>query len=127
MRRRPAAIATILLLAATAAAATARAQDGVATKDGYTGDWRQGKREGHGVQIVPSPRASEMPGYRDGPPKFSPGRYDGEWKDDRPDGQGSYTLPDSGRTVSGTWHRGCFDDGNDRIALRTPRASCGFR
>ena len=54
-------------------------------------------------------------------------RYEGEWLDSKPSGQGVYT--DAADAVfSGTWSAGCFRDGSRKQAISgTTPADCGFQ
>ncbi|GMG16640.1 unnamed protein product [Phytophthora fragariaefolia] len=55
----------------------------------YSGEWRDGCREGVGDAV-----------FADG------SRYSGQWKDDLQDGEGTFTSTQGDRYV-GQWHRGC--------------------
>ncbi|POM81354.1 Hypothetical protein PHPALM_689 [Phytophthora palmivora] len=55
----------------------------------YSGEWRDGCREGLGDAI-----------FADG------SRYSGQWKDDLQDGEGTYSSTQGDQYV-GQWHRGC--------------------
>ena len=54
----------------------------------YEGEWKNGKRHGHGMWTKPNGLT-----------------YVGEWKDDKPNGQGTLTLP-NGRKHKGEWKDG---------------------
>ena len=52
-------------------------------------------------------------------------RYEGEWLDSKPNGEGVYT--DAADAVfSGTWSAGCFRDGNRKLAVSATAKDCGF-
>ena len=75
----------------------------------YEGEYRAGKRSGHGVFTSLS-----EPRYR----------FDGEWRDDSPNGQGTATL-DTGQSISGNWSNGCLSLGNNAWAYATvPPEAC---
>lgn len=79
-----------------------------ANGDRYEGDWFEGLRTGRGTMV-----------WADG------ARYEGGWLDGRPNGQGTYT--DAADAVfSGTWSRGCFRDGERKLAVSTTARDCGF-
>lgn len=70
-------------------------------KDGskYNGEFVEGKRHGHGVQVWPLPGKGVM-------------MYDGQWENDKRSGWGKLSYPD-GRSFgicSGVypWHYVCF-------------------
>lgn len=86
--------------------------NGRGSMDAYTGDWRDGLREGRGTQ-----NWCTFKGCR---------KYVGAWKDDRPNGEGTYTEPEQKEPWTGTWRNGCFDDGKRRMALEKTSADCGF-
>jgi hypothetical protein len=71
----------------------------------YDGEYQGGKRSGHGVLTVP--------GYR----------FDGEWRDDNPDGRGSI-LFDNGQSISGNWSNGCLRQGNRTWTVTMPPELC---
>jgi len=73
--------------------------------DRYEGHLNNGRAEGHGVL--------EWPG----------GRYDGQWDNFRPHGQGTYRNA-KGEVFSGNWVLGCFHDGNRRAAIGVNPATC---
>jgi hypothetical protein len=74
----------------------------------YEGEMRNGRANGHGVNLAP-----------DG------ARYEGEWRDNAPDGFGVYTK--GGERLEGTWHKGCLKQGATERAVAVSRASCGFK
>lgn len=79
-----------------------------ASGDRYEGDWFEGLRTGQGTMV-----------WADG------ARYDGEWLDSKPNGSGVY-IDAADATFSGTWSRGCFRDGDRRLAVNTTPRDCGF-
>ena len=52
-------------------------------------------------------------------------RYEGEWLDGKPDGQGTYTDA-AGAVLSGRWTGGCFSNGARKMAAVTTAGECGF-
>jgi len=54
----------------------------------YTGQWKEGRRQGRGKQI-----------WKDG------SQYEGLWKNDAPNGKGRY-IQASGNVVDGVWNNG---------------------
>lgn len=53
-------------------------------------------------------------------------RFEGEFRDDHPNGYGTYTDSD-GTKYGGQWRDGCFDDGRGkRKTLATTNKACGF-
>ena len=56
----------------------------------YSGEWRNGKKNGSGVQVD-----------ADG------ARYEGQWRDDLPNGRGTLVLA-NGEGYSGVWVNGCY-------------------
>ena len=52
-------------------------------------------------------------------------RYEGGWLDSKPDGQGTY-IDAADAMFSGTWSRGCFRDGDRKLAVSTTARDCGF-
>jgi hypothetical protein len=52
-------------------------------------------------------------------------RYEGEWLDSKPNGQGVYTDAADAQ-FSGTWSGGCFRDGGRRLAVSATAKECGF-
>lgn len=80
--------------------------------DGYIGQWRDGLRDGQGLQ-----NWCTVAGCR---------KYTGDWKDDKPDGQGTYSEPGQMQVWSGTWRNGCFNDGDRRVAVVATPSDCGF-
>ena len=74
----------------------------------YEGDMRNGRADGHGINVEP-----------DG------GRYEGEWRNNVADGFGVYTR-DRNR-YEGNWSNGCLKLGSDEIAVGVTRESCGFK
>ena len=73
--------------------------------DRYEGHLENGRVSGHGVL------------------EWADGRYDGQWSDFRPQGQGTYRNA-KGEVFSGNWVLGCFHDGNRRAAIGVNPASC---
>jgi hypothetical protein len=59
----------------------------------YNGEMKAGHYDGHGVQTWPNGA-----------------RYDGDWRNDRAHGQGSYRGA-NGQTCTGNWVDGCFKSG----------------
>ncbi len=74
----------------------------------YEGDMRNGRADGHGINVEP-----------DG------GRYEGQWRNNAADGFGTYTR--DGKRYEGTWAKGCLKQGADEIAVGVTRESCGFK
>jgi len=74
----------------------------------YEGDMRNGRADGHGINVEP-----------DG------GRYEGQWRNNAADGFGTYTR--DGKRYEGTWSNGCLKQGADEIAVGVTRESCGFK
>jgi len=97
----------------------------------YEGEWRNGRRNGHGVHVCGTTRqVYEGKWVGDtkqgrGTMKYPSGdRYDGLWKDDLPHGQGTMFFA-TGETFTGTWTRGELDgqsgirtDKRGRVASR---------
>ena len=79
-----------------------------ANGDRYEGDWFEGLRTGQGTMV-----------WADGT------RYEGGWLDGRPNGQGTYTDA-ADAAFLGTWSRGCFRDGDRKLAVSTTARDCGF-
>jgi hypothetical protein len=71
----------------------------------YDGMFQTGQRNGHGVFTSPY------------------GRYDGEWKDDKPNGFGSF-VEKSGAKYEGQWHEGCLDRDGDVIGIGHDTDEC---
>jgi hypothetical protein len=74
----------------------------------YEGDMREGRADGHGINIEP-----------DG------GRYEGQWRNNAAEGFGVYTR--DGKRYEGTWANGCLKQGADEITVGVTRESCGFK
>jgi hypothetical protein len=72
----------------------------------YEGGWRKDRREGYGIEILPSGL-----------------RYEGQWHDGLPDGEGTLMRP-SQTPYSGTWRHGCFDDGERRTTYHAKPSTC---
>jgi hypothetical protein len=53
-------------------------------------------------------------------------RFEGNFADQKPHGQGTLRLP-NGEVYSGQWWMGCFDDGRRQYAFLTTREACGSR
>jgi hypothetical protein len=118
----------------------------------YEGDYRDGKRDGRGVQTLVNGdryegefRDDKLHGH--GVYTFADGtryegefrddnfngrgvltgangdRYEGEFRDDRANGRGIYTLA-GGDRYDGDWRDGCFRNGNHRAALGRPLSEC---
>jgi hypothetical protein len=71
----------------------------------FEGVYRDGMKNGHGVFT------------------WTDGRYDGEWKDDKQSGPGTYTDAE-GVEHSGQWVDGCLDEDDNVIALGTEMDAC---
>ncbi len=108
---------------------------GIATStviaDRYEGDWRDGWRHGRGVYDFANGDRHEgdwFEGLRTGQGTMvwaDGARYEGEWLDGKPNGQGVYT--DAADAVfPGPWSRGCFRDGDRKLAVSTTLRDCGF-
>ena len=54
------------------------------------------------------------------------GRYDGEWRDDVPNGYGTRYSAD-GQSYAGLWQGGCFRDGSRWATVGVSAERCGFR
>jgi hypothetical protein len=51
-------------------------------------------------------------------------RFDGEYQDGLPNGNGTYTR---GRSIfSGYWSNGCFKQGERKAWVNTTKEACGF-
>jgi MORN repeat len=74
----------------------------------YEGEMRNGRADGHGVNLEP-----------DG------ARYEGEWRNNAADGHGVYTK--DGARYEGTWAAGCLKQGTAELAVGVSRQSCGFK
>lgn len=74
----------------------------------YEGDMRNGRADGHGVNIEP-----------DG------GRYEGQWRNNAAHGFGIYTRGDE--RYEGTWVNGCLKQGPKELTVGVTRDSCGFK
>jgi hypothetical protein len=117
----------------------------------YEGDWRDGKRNGHGTKtwsegggrLEAEFRDDEANGYgvfdgagdhyegefRDDLPNGHGSailrdgrRYEGEWRDGLPHGPG--ILVDKQKIFRGTWTNGCLKDGNKWVAIDRNPTSC---
>ena len=51
--------------------------------------------------------------------------YEGEWLDGKPNDQGVY-VDAADAVFSGTWSRGCFQDGSRKLAVIATARDCGF-
>ena len=52
--------------------------------------------------------------------------YEGEWRDGRPHGQGTYTTAD-GTIYEGSWREGCFGEcEGGRAWMGTSASACDF-
>lgn len=74
----------------------------------YEGDMRNGRADGHGINVEP-----------DG------ARYEGQWRNNAADGFGVYVR--DGKRYEGTWSNGCLRQGQEAIAVGVTRESCGFK
>jgi hypothetical protein len=50
------------------------------------------------------------------------GRYDGAWRDDKPDGPGRPQTPNG--TFDGVWKAGCLRVGDRLLAINVEPAAC---
>jgi hypothetical protein len=96
--------------------------------DRYAGDYRDDKMTGHGVYSFASGNRYEGEFLNDrfdgqGVKTWTTGeRYEGEWRDGKANGSG--TLVTRGGTYKGFWSDGCFDAGDQWIAVDVKAASC---
>ena len=74
----------------------------------YEGDMRNGRSDGHGVNLEPGGA-----------------RYEGGWRNNAADGYGVYT--NEGARYEGTWAAGCLKQGATELAVGVSRQSCGFK
>jgi hypothetical protein len=72
----------------------------------YSGEWRDGKKNGRGVQVD-----------ADG------SRYDGQWRNDLPNGRGTLVLSD-GDGYSGVWVNGCYRHGSQVAWFDVDSGAC---
>lgn len=97
----------------------------------YIGDYRKGKKNGHGTYVWANRDRYEGEWQDDlqngkGTMIFGEGgRYVGQWKDGKPEGQGAYTSREV--VYKGTWTRGCFRDGARKAAVGTTFEECKFK
>ncbi|HZQ01466.1 MAG TPA: hypothetical protein VFB13_18115 [Reyranella sp.] len=69
----------------------------------YTGEWRNGDKEGRGSLTMSKPGCATHV------------RYDGEWKRGSFSGAGTLTLPDGSRKT-GRWNGNALEMGDDRVS-----------
>src|SRR5471032_781919 len=74
----------------------------------YEGEMRNGRSDGHGVNVEP-----------DGT------RYEGGWRNNAASGQGVYTK--AGVRYEGMWFNGCLKQGEAELTVGVSNDSCGFR
>ena len=74
----------------------------------YEGEMRNGRSDGHGVNIEP-----------DGT------RYEGSWRNNAANGQGVYTK--AGVRYEGMWFNGCLKQGAAELTVGVSSDSCGFK
>ena len=74
----------------------------------YEGEMRNGRADGHGVNVQP-----------DGT------RYEGGWRNNAASGQGVYTK--AGVRYEGKWFNGCLKQGAAELTVGVTRESCGFK
>ena len=91
-----------------------------------TGEWRDGKQVGKGVQNWPIGRyegelADSLPNGR-GVLAFQKLRYDGEFRDGKPNGSGKLTAGD--QTVQGLWKDGCLQGSQRKASIGVPLSGC---
>ena len=91
-----------------------------------SGEWRDGKQVGKGVQNWPIGRyegelAEGLPNGR-GVLSFQKFRYEGEFRDGKPNGSGS--LIEGDQTVRGTWKDGCLQDSQRKASIGIPLSAC---
>ena len=99
-----------------------------ANGDRYEGDWRDDNANGHGVYV--SANGDRYEGdFRDDKRTghgvivwANGGRYEGDWKDNQANGVGRLTV--SNGTYNGVWTAGCFKDGNRRASIGVDLATC---
>ena len=102
--------------------------------DKIEGDFRAGEIDGHavftssdGTRFEGEYRGNKRHG--EGTMTFGDNTYVGEWRNDRPDGKGTFTGSMTGAGVStwsGLWVDGCFRDGERRAWLLRTAEECGF-
>ena len=98
-----------------------KCEDGMADGDGtlqfyigndpaarYEGEMRNGRSDGHGVNVEP-----------DGT------RYEGGWRNNAANGQGVYTK--AGVRYEGMWFNGCLKQGEAELTVGVSNDSCGFK
>ena len=74
----------------------------------YEGEMRNGRADGHGVNVEP-----------DGT------RYEGSWRNNAASGPGIYTK--AGVRYEGVWSNGCLKQGATELTVGVSRNSCGFK
>lgn len=109
--------------------------DGIGTvqwlKDGKSietdsGEWRDGKQAGKGVQNWPighyeGELADGLPNGR-GVLTFAKFRYEGQFRDGKPNGTGS--LIEGNQIVQGSWKDGCLQDAQRKASIGVPLSAC---
>jgi hypothetical protein len=90
-----------------------------------TGEWRDGRQTGKGVQSWPGGRyegeiAAGEPNGR-GVLILQKLRYEGEFRNGKPNGSGSLTA--GGQTVQGVWKDGCLQ-GERKASVGVPLSAC---
>ena len=53
------------------------------------------------------------------------GRYEGEWRDGKPNGRGTATFP-NGNRYEGQWHDGCLETDGGQAWVNSTNEACGF-
>jgi hypothetical protein len=91
-----------------------------------TGEWRDGRMTGKGVQTWPTGRyegelADGEPNGR-GVLSLQKLRYEGEFRNGKPNGIGSLTA--GSETLRGTWKDGCLQDGQRKASIGIPLSAC---
>lgn len=96
----------------------------------YDGRWRNGMPNGHGVRTWANGdrydglwRDSERDGK--GTLYFASGWYWGEWRHDRPEGQGTAVI--NGWVHAGIWHGGCYRGGGYDVRVVSSKVECERR
>ena len=75
----------------------------------YTGAVWRGRKHGRGVFV------------------FANGnRYEGNWRGDRPNGNGTYYYAEDAHVLSGYWKNGCLKRGRRLMMLGATKEECGF-
>ena len=72
-----------------------------------SGQFKKGKADGNVVVMV------------------SRGRFEGEFRNNRPNGAGTFTAAD-GKVYAGVWTNGCFRQGDRKMTFFTTAKECGF-